>query len=95
MLTSEQIRAARALLHWDVRTLAEASQVSRAIIERIEEAPGLVQAQPATIDALSRALRAAGIELLSDDGVGTGVRLRRVSRDEGLRPEELNAQNDD
>ena len=39
-LTSEMIRAARALLRWEQRNLAEASSVSLPTIKRLESRPG-------------------------------------------------------
>ena len=39
-LTSELIRAARALLRWDQRKLAEASSISLPTVKRLEAKPG-------------------------------------------------------
>lgn len=41
------------------------------------------------------ALEKAGIIFLAEDSEGAGVRLRKSTRTEGLRPDELNAANDD
>jgi len=51
VITSEQIRAARALLRWEQRDLAEASKVSLASVKRLETIHGQLAAQPRTIDA--------------------------------------------
>jgi transcriptional regulator with XRE-family HTH domain len=75
LITSEQIRAARALLRWEQRNLAEASGVSLPSIKRLETSPGNLSAQPRTIDALRAALEAAGIEFTNGDQ--PGVRLRK------------------
>lgn len=74
-LSSEHIRAARALLQWDQRTLAEKSNVSLATIKRLEPHPGPLRANRVTIAALKHALEAAGIEFIAENGGGPGVRL--------------------
>ena len=88
MITSEQVRAARALLRWEQRDLAEASKVSLPSIKRLETIPGPPAAQARTIDALRSAFEAAGVEFTNSDrpGVkmkplerGDKVRLRRAS----------------
>jgi transcriptional regulator with XRE-family HTH domain len=75
LITSEQIRAARALLRWEQRNLAEASGVSLPSIKRLETSPGNLSAQPRTIDALRAALEAAGVEFTNGDE--PGVKLRK------------------
>ena len=77
MITSEQIRAARALLRWEQRNLAEASGVSLPSIKRLETIPGLLVAQPRTIDALLGAFKAAGVEFTN--GGQPGVRKRATT----------------
>lgn len=77
MLTSEQIRAARAMLRWEQKDLAEASKVSLPTVKRLEGRAGEVQANRLTVDALTRALEAAGIQFIAENGGGPGVRLKR------------------
>jgi len=77
LLTSEQIRAARALLRWEQRDLAEASGVSLPSIKRLETQPGRLAAQQRTIDAIVDALEAAGVQFIPQNGGGAGVRLKR------------------
>jgi hypothetical protein len=72
-ITSEMIRAARALLRWDQKRLAEASSVSLATVKRLEAKPGTVYANAPTILALVHALETAGIEFTNGDR--PGVRL--------------------
>lgn len=69
-----QVKAARALLEWSQRDLAEHSGVSLPTIQRIEAsgAPGSAQ----TMDKLKDALEAAGIDFIPENGGGAGVRLR-------------------
>ena len=80
VLTSEVIRAARALLRWDQRKLAEASSISLPTIKRLESKPGTLEAHTSTEAALIRALEDAGIEFIDENGGGPGVRLRKRQR---------------
>lgn len=78
MITAEQIRAARALLRWSARELGEKSGISLPTIQRIEVSSGVPSASARTLDALQRALEAAGVEFLPEEnGSGPGVRLRK------------------
>jgi hypothetical protein len=72
-ITSELIRAARALVRWEQRQLAEASSVSLPTVKRLEAKPGNLGAHASTVAALVRALEAAGIEFTN--GERPGVRL--------------------
>jgi transcriptional regulator with XRE-family HTH domain len=76
VITSELVRAARALLRWEQRHLAEASSVSLPTIKRLEAKPGILVAHNSTVTALRRAFEAAGIEFTNGDQ--PGVRLRRM-----------------
>ena len=80
VLRSEVIRAARALLRWEQRDLADASSVSLPTIKRLESAPGVMAAHMSTVAALRAALEAAGIEFIAENGGGPGVRLRKPLR---------------
>ena len=79
-LSSELIRAARALLRWEQRDLASASSVSLPTIKRLESKPGIMGAHMSTLAALRKALEAAGIEFIDENGGGPGVRLRKRQR---------------
>ncbi|TJW39666.1 MAG: XRE family transcriptional regulator, partial [Mesorhizobium sp.] len=70
MITSEQLRAARALLQWDQKRLAAASKVSTATIKRLEPLSGQLRANEVTVEALRRALEMAGIEFIPENGGG-------------------------
>jgi len=63
----------------DQKSLAELSKVSIATIKRLEPTAGPIRAHNVTIDALRRALEAAGIEFIAENGGGVGVRLARRS----------------
>jgi predicted transcriptional regulator len=78
--TSEQIRAARALLRWEQRDLAEASGISLPSVKRLETQPGPLAAQERTIRQLVTALEKAGVEFIAENGGGAGVRLKRRAR---------------
>ena len=77
-LTSELIRAARALLRWEQRDLAEISSVSLPTIKRLESKPGILGAHVSTVAALQRALENAGIEFIAENGGGPGLRLGKA-----------------
>ena len=74
MITSAQIRAARALLGIDQRSLAEASGLSLPTIQRMEASDGTVRGNVDTLTKVVEALERAGIELLNVGG--RGVRLK-------------------
>ena len=74
MVTSAQIRAARGLLNWTVRDLAERSGVHRNTVTRIETettGPGH------SVAAIRAALEAAGVEFIAENGGGAGVRMAK------------------
>lgn len=80
MLTPAQLRAARALLGIDQRTLADLAGVSLPTIQRMEASEGYVRGVIDTLTKVVQALECAGIELISENSVSTtggrGVRLR-------------------
>ncbi|OQM76447.1 transcriptional regulator [Manganibacter manganicus] len=76
-ISSEQIRAARALLRWEQKDLATASKVSLPSVKRLESQPGQLAAQPRTIDALVAALEEGGVVFVAENGEGPGVRLKK------------------
>jgi len=76
-LSSELIRAARALLRWEQRDLEAASSVSLPTIKRLESKPGVMGVHLSTVVALRKALEDAGVEFIDESGGGPGVRLRK------------------
>ena len=78
-LTSAQIRAGRALVRWRAEDLAQASAVGVATIRRAELADGHTNMTAANQIAIRRALEAAGVEFIDENGGGPGVRLRKSS----------------
>jgi transcriptional regulator with XRE-family HTH domain len=87
MITSEQIRAARALLRIEQDDLARRAHVSVTTIRRIEAENGAVRVAEATVGEIRKALEAGGAEFIAD-----GVRRRRRPPfDPELRYRELRA----
>ena len=74
MITAGQMRAARALLGIEQKTLAEMAGVSLPTIQRMEASAGTVRGNIDTLTKVVEALDGAGIELLNVGG--RGVRLK-------------------
>jgi len=77
-LTSAQIRAARALIRWSAKELAEASAVGVTTIRRAELTEKETSMTAANNLAVRRALESAGVEFIDENGGGPGVRLRKA-----------------
>ena len=77
-----QLRAARALVSWSQDQLAIASGVSLPTIKRLEPGEGTLQTKVDTMGKLKRALEAAGVIFVEENGEGPGVRLRKRSADD-------------
>jgi len=80
MITSPQLKAARALLGIDQRALAEASGLSVPTIQRMEGSAGQIRGNVESLVKVVEALDRLGVELIGDDAVsqagGRGVRLK-------------------
>ena len=76
MITADQIRAGRTLLRWPSRALADRSGISLPTIQRMEAAEGVPHSFGQTIEAVKRTLEDAGIEFISENGGGAGVRFK-------------------
>jgi ribosome-binding protein aMBF1 (putative translation factor) len=74
-LTSGQIRAARGLLRWSAEDLAREAALGLATIKRAEAADHETSMTTANDLAVRRALEAAGVEFIDENGGGPGVRL--------------------
>jgi len=79
-LSSSQIRAARALLRWSAEDLARESALGLNTIKRAELAEDRTSLTVANDLAVRRALEAAGVEFIDEDGGGPGVRLKKRVR---------------
>ena len=76
MIISEQIRAARQLVKITAGELAEISGVGVATIRRFELMSGVPSGNARSIEAIQKALEAAGVEFLGSPEDGPGVRLK-------------------
>jgi len=80
VITVSQLRAARALLGMDQRTLAHAANLSLPTIQRMEASDDVIRGTVDSLMKLVAAIEAAGVELINDGQVsstgGRGVRLR-------------------
>ena len=84
MITATQLRAARALLEIDQKTLAKLAGVSVPTIQRMEASQGNVRAVVESLTRVVEALDAAGVELIGENAhslsTGRGVRLKAPSQ---------------
>ena len=81
MLSSSQLRAARALLGWSGTNLAEKSGVGITTLRRYELQKGIPSANTTVLLVLKGTLEKAGIEFTGDPLVNPGVTLR-INRDD-------------
>lgn len=91
MVSGRQIKAARALLGWSRNDLAEIAGISEATVKVVEKDLGFLEALAPTRQRICQELEAAGIGFTNGGAIGVTL----VPQDEGLRPEDLNASNDD
>jgi predicted transcriptional regulator len=75
LISGAQVRAARAIVNWSVRDLAEASGVSSSTIRRIEEDAGVPETRDTRkLGVIRKTLEDAGVDFLpAAEGKG-GVR---------------------
>jgi transcriptional regulator with XRE-family HTH domain len=76
MITSCQIRAARALLNKSARELAEMSGVGVATIRRMELAPSVPSSNAQTLDLVQKTLESEGVVFVGTPEDRPGVRLK-------------------
>lgn len=74
-MTPDQSRAARALLNWSQPELSEASGASISTVRDFET--GKRTPMPNNLSAMQRALEAAGVVFIPENGGGAGVRLAK------------------
>jgi ribosome-binding protein aMBF1 (putative translation factor) len=74
-MTREQCKAARGLLDWGQADLAEKAAVGVVTVRHFEA--GDHTPRRATLDVIKRALEAAGVEFIDENGGGPGVRLQK------------------
>jgi predicted transcriptional regulator len=80
MITSGQLKAARALLGIDQKTLADHAGLSTPTIQRMEASDGVIRGNVDSLTKLIGALDALGIELIGEGASsaagGRGIRLK-------------------
>jgi transcriptional regulator with XRE-family HTH domain len=69
-----QCKLARTAVGWGIRDLAEAAEVSPDTVARLERGEEL---RNETLLKLRRTLEKAGVEFITENGGGPGVRLRK------------------
>jgi transcriptional regulator with XRE-family HTH domain len=77
LITSDQIRAARALLRWSGKDLAEKSGIGFSTLMKMESDPGVPNSNFKTFDALKKAFEDAGVEFTGTPDSQAGVRWRK------------------
>jgi len=89
VITATQLRAARALLGIDQKTLADLSGISLPTIQRMEASEGNVRGVIDTLVKVIGALDRAGVTLIGDHdasgGGGRGVRFKDAPKDRPVR----------
>lgn len=78
MISSEQIRAARALLGWSQSDLMNRAGLSLTTVKRMEAddiGPGRSSAE--NVATVQRVIEAAGVQFIPENGGGAGVRMAK------------------
>lgn len=87
MMTSAQLKAARALLGIDQKRLSELSGVSVPTIQRMEASGGTVRGVIESLTRVIEALDRAGVELIGEGAAspsgGRGLRLKSLPEPAG------------
>ena len=87
MMSSGQLRAARALLGVDQRRLAELAGLSVPTIQRMEASDDVIRGTVDSLTKLIAALEAAGLVLIGEGAAsaegGRGVRLKEAAKPPG------------
>lgn len=77
MISSDQIRAAKAMLRWSGEELAQRAGISLSTIRRVESSVGLPEGQNVkTLVSIKRALEEGGVEFIGTPDDRPGVRLK-------------------
>ncbi|OIN02919.1 transcriptional regulator [Polynucleobacter sp. MWH-Tro8-2-5-gr] len=80
MITSCQIRAARALINWSARELANKSGVGVATIRRMELAEGVPSSNAQNLELIKKTLEMLGVQFIGTPEDRPGVRLNVTKR---------------
>ena len=77
MISTRQIKAARALLGWSQSDLAKRSGISEPTVARLEAIDGELGGRKGTVKKIRMAIEAAGVDFIDENGGGRGARLRK------------------
>lgn len=77
MITSCQIRAARALLNWSAQQLADQAGLGVATVRRMELAEGVPSSNAQNLAIVKASFEANGVEFVGGPSDAPGVRLHR------------------
>ena len=78
LISGRHLRAARGLLGWTQKDLAQRGEVALGTLRKMEDSDGPVDARTETLIRVMLALEKAGVEFLNDDQ--PGVRLKKRAR---------------
>jgi len=76
LITSAQIKAARALLGLTVAELAKKAEIGFTTMVRLEASDGVPSGTVRTLDSVQKALEQLGVEFIGTPDDGAGVRWR-------------------
>jgi hypothetical protein len=76
LITSDQIRAARALLRWSGKDLADKTGLGFSTLMRLEVLEGVPGAQAKTLEIIQKTFEEAGVEFIGTPESGAGVRWK-------------------
>ena len=80
VITTRQVKAARALLGWSQGDLARHSSISEPTIARLETVDGEIRGRPSTATKIKEALEKGGVEFIDENRGGLDLRLRKRLR---------------
>ena len=80
MITSDQIRSARAALRWTSERLADEAGLALRTIKNLEQGDGVPPSRSSTLIEVQKALEAAGIEFIGTPDDAPGIRLHRINK---------------
>lgn len=81
MITSAQVRAARAFLRWSALDLAQKTGIGVATIRRIDMSEGVPSSNAKTLDLIQKVLESEGIEFVGTPENSPGVRFSAKLKD--------------
>jgi transcriptional regulator with XRE-family HTH domain len=76
LITSGQIKAARGLIGWTARQLAEKAEIGFSTLIRLESEEGVPSSHVKTLSAIKAAFEKAGVEFIGTPEEGAGVRWK-------------------